>query len=285
MFAGFHGLVVPYAGLYFANVGTFHHQHAESGLTDTAADGEGQQIVQQHLVEGELAAGVRTGDGQLAVERLGIHADTHGGKLERATENVVPEEQVTVERPIVVVGGAVAVRLAGFQLAADLHDEHGLVLLGKFMLPSLGGQIGVEIFQLLRGDEGHLVAQLGAQLGVGVLQLLVDGADGVNDGAHGLLEILQRAVWAVDDLLPVPLVHVDGMNVVQILVAADGVHVGDKSLVHFEIVALEGETFPLGERMDHLRVGVDGGNVEGNGTLGAAQIVIQTGRAEDEEGR
>ena len=35
------GVLVPDTGLDLADMGASHHQHTESGLTDTAADGEG----------------------------------------------------------------------------------------------------------------------------------------------------------------------------------------------------------------------------------------------------
>ena len=41
LFTALLGLFVPDARLYLADVGASHHQHTESGLTDTAADGEG----------------------------------------------------------------------------------------------------------------------------------------------------------------------------------------------------------------------------------------------------
>ena len=58
--------------------------------------------------------------------------------------------------PIVVVRRAAVVRLAGAQLAADALDEHGAVLFGERVFALLGRQIGVQIFQLLCGDEGDI---------------------------------------------------------------------------------------------------------------------------------
>ena len=51
-FAGVHSFCIPDTGLDFTDVGTAHHQQAQSALSDTAADGERQLIIQQHLVEG-----------------------------------------------------------------------------------------------------------------------------------------------------------------------------------------------------------------------------------------
>ena len=42
--AFFHGFVVPEAALDFADVGAADHQHAQAGLADAAADGQGQLV-------------------------------------------------------------------------------------------------------------------------------------------------------------------------------------------------------------------------------------------------
>ena len=51
-FAGVYRCLIPDAGLDLADVAAAHHQHGKTALTDTAADGQGQLVVQQHLMEG-----------------------------------------------------------------------------------------------------------------------------------------------------------------------------------------------------------------------------------------
>jgi hypothetical protein len=45
-----HGLG-PDAGLYLADVGFVEHEHAQTALTDTAADAQWQLVVEQLLVK------------------------------------------------------------------------------------------------------------------------------------------------------------------------------------------------------------------------------------------
>ena len=112
-------------------------------------------------MEGQVAALLAAGEGELPVEALGVHADAHGGDLEGPAQYVVPEQYVAVQGPVVVVGGAPVVGLAGLQPAADLHDEGGAVLFEEGVLPVGGvGQVGVHVLQLLGGDGGHVGAQL-----------------------------------------------------------------------------------------------------------------------------
>ena len=94
----------------------------------------GRVAVQQHLVEGQLGTLRAACFGQLAAQGFGVDADAHAGQLQRTVQRLVPEEDVAVQRPIVVVGGAAVVGLAALELAADLHDADGAVLLGKGVL-------------------------------------------------------------------------------------------------------------------------------------------------------
>ena len=67
------------------------------------------------------------------------------------------------------------------------------------------------------------------------------------------------------------------MDVVDFLVAADGVHIGVKAPALVESVPLESETLPLREGVDDLRLGPDGRDVEGDGSFVPVEIVVETG--------
>ena len=165
--------------------------------------------------------------------------------------------------------------LAGLQLAANLHEEHGMVLGADSVLPLLGRLVGPAVLKLLRGDEIHLPVQLDPQAGEGHVQCLAGLTHGGNDGPDGGLQISLIPLLPGDNLLPVPLVHIDGMDVVQILlVPADGVHVGVETLAHMEAVALQCKALPLGKRVDHLTVLSHTGNIELDGAFHAVEVVI-----------
>ena len=67
------------------------------------------------------------------------------------------------------------------------------------------------------------------------------------------------------------------MEIIQLLIPADGVHVGVQPLAHGELVAVQGHALPLGQGVDHLGVPARVGHVEGHGPLHAVQIVVQAG--------
>ena len=60
-------------------MGFFKEEHAESGLADTASDGEGQLSVDQRLVEFELCAFGATTQVELAEQGFAVYPDAHGG--------------------------------------------------------------------------------------------------------------------------------------------------------------------------------------------------------------
>ena len=104
------------------------------------------------------------------------------------SSNRVIEQDIAVQLPIVVVRRAAVVRLAGAQLAADALDEHGAVLFGERVFALLGRQVGVQIFQLLRGDEEDMAGQQLriAELGNVPRSASLRVADGGDDVAHAV---------------------------------------------------------------------------------------------------
>jgi hypothetical protein len=146
--------------------------------------------------------------------------------------------------------------------------------------------MGIHVLQLLGGDEAHLPVQMDLHLGEGPAQGIAGVAHRPHDRADGVLEEIHVPVGAGDDLLPVPLVHVDGVDVVQALVPADGVHVGIQAVAGVEAVPLEGQALPLGQGVDHFPGGpADGGDVEAHGPLHAVEVVVEAGVPVHEQGR
>ena len=85
--------------------------------------------------------------------------------------------------------------------------------------------------------DGHIL--------LGLAQNLVYGAD-------GLFQSLQIPLIPGDDLFPVPLVYIDGVDVVGGLILADGTHVGVEPLTGFETILLQGIALPFGQRLYNL---------------------------------
>ena len=170
-------------------------------------------------------------------------------------------------------------RLAGAEFSADALNEDGSMLLGEGIFSLLGRQIGIEILQLLRGDEGHMavqkrrIAELGILAAHGQLRII----DAGNDARNSLMERECGTRFRRDDLFPIPLIDVYGMQVIQLFIAPDGVHIRIDALAGMDIIAIECHALPFGEGMDDLRLSICVGDIEANGTLDAVEVVIQTG--------
>ena len=277
LFALGHHLGRPDGHLHLADVRLFQHQHTQTALSDTAADGQGQSATGNTLMIGVLHPILSVRRFKLARQGVRVHADAHGADLQRVTEDVVPQQQVAVEGPVVIVGGAAVVGLAAFQLVADAHQEHGAALAGDGVLPLLARQGGVAVCQLLSGDEGHLLADVGGEQGIFLLQQLVGVGNRFDDATHRLLQVLRGALFGGDHRLPVPLIHEDGVGVVHIVVAADGVHIGVDALTGAVAVATQRHALPFGERLHHLGVSlVQFFDRKGHLTLHTRQVVVDT---------
>ena len=119
--AGLDGLVVPGGYLDLSNVGLAQQEHGQTGLADAAADGAGAaRPSSSSLWKGSSAAVCRSR--RVSSWRSRASASTRMPMEESSrarSSSVVPDENVPVEGPVVVVRGAAVVGLAGLQRAAD----------------------------------------------------------------------------------------------------------------------------------------------------------------------
>ena len=100
--------------LHLAYVGLTQQQHAQAALADAAAHGQGQgRRPAASCGRAVPHAAAQPASFQLAAQRFRIDTDTHAGQLQRTAQGHMPEKDVAVQRPVVVVRGAAVVGLAG----------------------------------------------------------------------------------------------------------------------------------------------------------------------------
>ena len=68
---------IPDTCLHLTDMGTAHHQHTKTGLTDTTTDGQGQLVIQKHLMERKLTTVITTGLSQLTIQGLCVNTNAH----------------------------------------------------------------------------------------------------------------------------------------------------------------------------------------------------------------
>ena len=263
----------------------FEQQHTEPRLPDAAADRERQFAVKQRLVEGQRCPLLAMRLPKLRPKRRRIYTHAHAGDLQRAVQHGVVKQDVTVQLPVVIVRRAPVMRFAVGKLAADLLDEYGAVFLCIEILALARRLAGVQADELLARDTADLAAERQRQHGVFRLHDRLRITDRLHDGARRPLKIGKRALFPCDDLLPVPLIHIDRMEIVERLVAANGVHVRIQSAPLAEAIPVQRIALPLCERVNDLRFRSDSRNVKRYGALIAVQIVVQTIRGIDEQRR
>ena len=102
---------------------------------------------------------------------------------------------------------------------------------------------------------------------------------------HHVAQESKRAVLLADDSFPIPLVDVERVQIVQLFVGTDGVHVRIDARSRLYAVVGKSQTLPFSKRMHHLCLLVaevfDG---ERNGTLHAVKVVVDAETLQNEEG-
>ena len=142
----------------------------------------------------------------------------------------------------------------------------------------LGRKPRIEFQQLLGVDEKYLLRQLGHNLGKLYIQFVLGHLDGFINAPDNLFEELDVPLPGRDHPLPVPLVHINGMEIVQLLVGPQRIHICINAAACGSAQLGELHPFPFCEGMDNLCAAV--GQIlyrEADRPLGAVEIVVDAG--------
>ena len=265
-------------------MGFLQDEHTDAALPDAAADGEGQAVLQNRFVIREGGAFGHTGGGKLPPEAFGVHAHAHGGDLERGFEHRVPDEDIAVEGPVVVVRGAGIVRDAVGQRVPDPDQAHGALFARDRVFARLLGECRVAPQKLLRRDKGHVAVHFPLQGGIDGFDQGVHVRQHPHDRGNGLFQGREVPLLGRDDLFPVPLVHEQGVEVIHVVVAPDGVHIGIDPFAGPVAVARQRHALPFGKALHHL--GLAGLVLHGKADLAlhAGKVVVQPGPRREDHG-
>ena len=106
------GFIIPDACLHLADVGCAKKEHTETGLTYSAANGQKQLTIKKTTMEWEIFSLLEPSFLKLVNQSVSIHTNAHRRNFKCAIKGFVVEDYIAVERPIVIVRRASAVRLA-----------------------------------------------------------------------------------------------------------------------------------------------------------------------------
>ena len=90
------------------------------------------------------------------------------------TQDIVPQKDVTIELPVIIVRRSAVVFFTGFKHAADLFDEDSFFLFRDGVFPFLWRLVRVQILQLLRCDEEDLIRKVCPQITVQSVNVVVE---------------------------------------------------------------------------------------------------------------
>ena len=167
---------------------------------------------------------------------------------------------------------------AGFQRIADLHDADSAFGLGNIVFPFLWRIVREHGFQLLGGNKENIVGKDFFYV------IVLDGhelfrfAQYLIYNAHDILQRVKAAFLFGYDFFPVPLIHVDGVDIVRNLIPAYGAHISIEAFAGLEAVFFQREAFPFGQRLYDLGfVIILFLDAESYGTLNPVQVIVQAG--------
>ena len=105
----------------------------------------------------------------------------------------------------------------GFQHASDLFDEDSFFFFRDGVFPFLWRLVRIQILQFLRCDEEDLIGKVCPQITVQSVNVVVEIFQRVVQCRNCFLQIFFCSVFLRDDFFPVPLIHIDRMEIVQFL--------------------------------------------------------------------
>ena len=196
-----------------------------------------------------------------------------------------PEQDIPVQAPVIIVRRPPVMGHTARKPVADLHQEHTSMLLCDQVLPLLGSAVRIQILQFLGGDEENVLGKVLYRFWIFVPHLVLHVLDDLEYLTDRVHQGIQAALLLCDHTFPVPLVHITGVQVIQLLIPADCVHVGVKAFTGFKAVLLKGHTFPFGKGVDNLQ-GLAGKtqHIKVHGPLRAVQVIVKTAAALHEQG-
>ena len=282
-------LVRPDGGLDLGDMGLVEQEHADAALPDTATYGLGKLSAQEPFMPVQVLPLLLVFQRELAQQCFRVDTDAHAGKLKRVVPHRVPDNQVSIQAdvavsarcgPVIIVRRAAAMGNAVSQWSPDANQEDRAVFLGELLLPGFRTQFGIPLLGILRVDEGDVFRKCGPAWRVVLAHEEFRPFEGLIDLGNGILQIRDGAVLGAHDLLPVPLVDVDGMDCVDIIVRPDGVHVGVDARANGEVEVSKFHTLPFRKALDNLHLLVAHvSDLETDRSFHAIQVVVDTGIA------
>ena len=117
-------------------------------------------------MEGKILSFHAARDLKLTEQRLPVNPDPHGGYFHSPVQGLMPEQDVAVQLPVIIVRSPAVMRFSGSQRPADLHDAGSMVFLYIGIFPAVTVQIRIKILQFLCRYKRNFPGQFRSDLGI-----------------------------------------------------------------------------------------------------------------------
>ena len=198
---------------------------------------------------------------QLTKQTLLIYTDTHGTELEAATQNRIPDQNITIQSclpvfsnstPIIIVRSSAIMLLAIAQLAANTLNKYSAVFLTDSILALLWSHIRIHIQQILCMNEMNLSWQEWLDFRIMLASEIFRAENSCIDAAHYVFQEDDSTVFAGYHSFPVPLVNIKRMQIVEFFIGTNCIHISIHAISRLYIIFGKGKSLPLGKRVHHL---------------------------------
>ena len=145
------------------------------------------------------------------------------------------------------------------------------------MLATLGFHVRIQTAQFLGMYEVQLLRQAGLDLRIHLVHHVFRTHHGSINAGNDFFQEIHVAVGLGDDTFPVPLVDVQRVQIAQLFVSPDSVHVCVDAISRLNAIFGQRQTLPLRKRMHHFGLRI--AQVfyrEGHSTLHTIQVVVDT---------
>jgi hypothetical protein len=137
---------------------------------------------------------------------------------------------------------------------ADLHKEDSAFFTGDPIFTFLRCAVRIHVKKLLSCDKEDILWKDLLDVVILYSHVFLGFTKDTVNGAYGFLENFNGTLFFGDDLFPVPLVYVNGVDIVQIFIPADCYHICVKTLSVRKSVFFQCVAFPFGKGVYDLGV-------------------------------
>ncbi len=147
-------------------------------------------------------------------------------------------------------------RFTACQFIPDLLKEYCAIFLCGFVFSFFCSKLRITILQFLGRHKCDLLRQDTFYIVIFVCHELFSHTECFVYGFYCIAQCFFVSVLFGNDLFPVPLIDINGMDIIGILIPADRIHIGVQSFSDREAILSECHTFPFGKRMYDLHFSV-----------------------------